>query len=269
LRFPYKAGDTKITGQGKKVAELPATLPNNHWTRNLLLSKEGTLLVSVGSNSNIGENGMDSEKGRAAIHEIDLKTGQSRLYAHGLRNPTGLALEPKTGYIWTTVNERDMLGSDGPPDYLTTVEFGTFYGWPWYYWGKYEDYRTETKRPDLRQYSRRPNYSLGPHTASLGIDFADGAKLGDAFTNGVFVAQHGSWNRVPVSGYKVVYIPFNERGFPDDNARPIDVLTGFLNAKGDAMGRPAGVLVTPDGALLVADDSGNRIWRVSAEATAP
>jgi glucose/arabinose dehydrogenase len=264
LAFPFKPGETRIAAKGSKVVDLPAGAPNNHWARNLLPTEDGTLLVSVGSNSNIGENGMESEKNRAAILEVSPSKKDFRVYAYGLRNPTGLAIEPKSGYFWTTVNERDQLGSDGPPDYLTTIEFGTFYGWPWFYWGKYEDYRTATKRPDLLQYTRRPNYGLGPHTASLGLTFAAGAKLGPQFTNGAFIAQHGSWNRTPPSGYKVVYIPFNERGFPDDAKRPVEVLTGFLDKNGDAKGRPAGVTIASDGSLLVADDSGNRIWRVSA-----
>jgi glucose/arabinose dehydrogenase len=265
LAFPFKVGDTKIAAKGNKIIDLPAGAPNNHWARNVISAPDGkSLFVTVGSNSNIGENGMETEKNRANILQVYPDKKRFTVHAYGLRNPNGLAYEPKSGYLWTTVNERDMLGSDGPPDYLTTVDLGTFYGWPWYFWGGYQDQRVKQTRPDLQQYSKRPNYALGPHTASLGLAFADGAKLGDQYTNGAFVAQHGSWNRVPASGYKVVYIPFNERGFPDDKGKPIDVLSGFLTAKGDAQGRPTGVIVGADGALLVTDDSGNRIWRVSA-----
>lgn len=270
LAFPFKAGDTKITAKGTKIVDLPAGAPNNHWTRNVIAAKDGkSLFVTVGSNSNIGENGMEREKNRANILQIFPDQKRFQIFAYGLRNPNGLAFEPQSGYLWTTVNERDMLGSDGPPDYLTTVDLGTFYGWPWYFWSGYPDERVKQTRPDLQQYSKRPNYALGPHTASLGLAFADGAKLGTNFTRGAFVAQHGSWNRTPASGYKVIYIPFNERGFPDAKAKPVDVLTGFLNAKGDAQGRPTGVVVAADGSLLVTDDSGNRIWRVSAPSTAP
>lgn len=269
VAYPYKAGDTKIAGKGEKIVELPAGAPNNHWARNVIAAPDGkSLFVTVGSNSNIAEGGMDKEKNRAAILQVFPADKNFRPYATGLRNPNGLAYEPKTGYLWTTVNERDMLGSDGPPDYMTTVDLGTFHGWPWYYWGGYIDKRVKQTRPDLRQYTKRPDYALGPHTASLGIAFAGNAKLGEAFANGAFIGQHGSWNRTPVSGYKVIYVPFNDRGFPDAKAKPVDVLSGFLNAKGDAQGRPAGVTVLANGALLVADDSGNRIWRVTAASVA-
>jgi len=264
LAFPYKEGDTKITAKGEKIVPLPAGVPNNHWARNVIASPDKkTLLVTVGSNSNIGENGLKSEEYRANVLEVFPKQKTFRIFTAGLRNPNGLAYEPKTGYLWTTVNERDQLGPDTPPDYLATVDFGGHYGWPWYYW-RLPDNRVQPQRPDLQQYVKKPNYALGPHTASLGLAFAGSAKLGDRFANSAFVGQHGSWNRVPVSGYKVVYIPFNERGFPDAKAKPIDVLTGFLNAKGEAQGRPAGVAIDKGGALLVADDTGNRIWRVSA-----
>jgi glucose/arabinose dehydrogenase len=263
--FPYKSGDLKITAPGQKLMELPAQAPNNHWARNIIASPDGSsLFVTIGSNSNIGENGMASEKDRAQIKQYQFETKQTRIYAYGMRNPNGLAFNPISKTLWTTVNERDMLGSDGPPDYMTTVDFGTFYGWPYYYFGVIEDERVEQRRPDLRQYSKRPDYALGPHVAALGLAFSNGPTLGKAFANGAFVAMHGSWNRVPVSGYKVVYIPFNERGFPIDGAKPQDVLSGFLNKEGDAQGRPAGVVIDKSGALLVADDSGNRIWRVSA-----
>jgi glucose/arabinose dehydrogenase len=266
LAFPYKEGDTKITAKGEKIVPLPAGVPNNHWARNVIASPDKkTLLVTVGSNSNIGENGLKSEEYRANVLEVFPKQKTFRIFTAGLRNPNGLAYEPKTGYLWTTVNERDQLGPDTPPDYLATVDFGGHYGWPWYYW-RLPDNRVQPQRPDLQQYVKKPNYALGPHTASLGLAFAGSAKLGDKFANGAFIGQHGSWNRVPPSGYKVVYIPFNERGFPDAKAKPIDVLTGFLSAKNEAQGRPAGVAIDKSGALLVADDAGNRIWRVSAAA---
>jgi glucose/arabinose dehydrogenase len=267
MAFPFKVGDTQIAAKGDKIIDLPAGSPNNHWARNVISSPDGkSLFVTVGSNSNIGENGLESEKNRANILEVFPKEKRFIVYASGLRNPNGLAYEPKTGYLWTTVNERDMLGSDGPPDYLSTVDFGTFYGWPWFYWGGYIDGRVKPTNMKMQQYSKRPNYALGPHTASLGLAFAGNAKLGEAFKNGAFIGQHGSWNRSPASGYKVIYVPFNERGFAE--GKPIDVLSGFLNAKGEAQGRPAGVIVDRAGALLVADDSGNRIWRVSAAAPA-
>jgi glucose/arabinose dehydrogenase len=263
MAFPFKVGDTQITAKGEKIIDLPAGAPNNHWARNVIAAPDGKVLyVSVGSNSNIGENGLESEKYRANILEVDPKTKSFRVFASGLRNPNGMAIEPKNGYLWATVNERDMLGSDGPPDYLTTVDFATFYGWPWFYWGGYIDHRVQPTDMAKQEYTKRPNYALGSHTASLGLAFADKAKLGAAFANGAFIGQHGSWNRSPPSGYKVIYVPFNERGFAE--GKPVEVLTGFLDKKGDAQGRPAGVIVDSAGALLVADDSGNRIWRVSA-----
>ncbi|MFM7029019.1 MAG: PQQ-dependent sugar dehydrogenase [Chakrabartia sp.] len=264
MAFPFKLGDTKITAKGEKIVPLPASAPNNHWARNVIASPDKkTLLVTVGSNSNIAENGLKSEEYRANVLEVFPKQKTFRIFTAGLRNPNGLAYEPKTGYLWTTVNERDQLGPDIPPDYLATVDFGGHYGWPWYYW-RLPDQRVQPQRPDLQQYVKRPNYALGAHTASLGLAFAGTAKLGPKFANGAFIGQHGSWNRNPPSGYKVIYVPFNDRGFPDDKAKPVDVLTGFLNAKGEAQGRPAGVIVDGAGSLLVADDTGNRIWRVSA-----
>lgn len=264
IAFPYKTGDTKISAKGEKIVPLPASSPNNHWARNVIASPDQkTLLVTVGSNSNIGENGLKSEEYRANVLEVYPKQKTFRIFTAGLRNPNGLAYEPKTGYLWTTVNERDQLGPDTPPDYLATVDFGGHYGWPWFYW-RLPDHRVQPQRPDLQQYVKRPNYALGAHTASLGLAFAGTAKLGPNFANGAFIGQHGSWNRKPPSGYKVIYVPFNDRGFPEAKAKPIEVLTGFLNAKGEAQGRPAGVTIDKTGALLVADDSGNRIWRVTA-----
>ena len=267
VSVPYKTGDLTIATKPEKLIDLPAGVPNNHWARNLIAAPDGSsLFVTIGSNSNIGENGMASEVDRAQIKQYQFATKSTRTYAYGLRNPNGLAYNPISGTLWTTVNERDMLGSDGPPDYLTTVDFGTFYGWPFYYWGGLEDFRVPQVRKDLRQYTKRPDYALGPHVAALGLAFSQTATLGDDYARGAFVAMHGSWNRVPASGYKVVYIPFNERGFPLEGVKPVDVLAGFLTPKGDAQGRPAGVIIDKAGALLVADDSGNRIWRVSAAA---
>jgi glucose/arabinose dehydrogenase len=265
LAFPFKPGDTAIKGKGEKIVDLPATLPNNHWTRNLITGEDGkTLFVAVGSNSNIGENGMESEENRAAILVVYPEKKKFEQYAVGLRNPVGMAYEPVTKSLWVTVNERDMLGSDGPPDYLTNVDFGSIHGWPWFYYRRH-DSRTP-KRPDLEEYVAYPQYALGPHTASLGLTFADKAKLGDRFARGAFIGQHGSWNRSPPSGYKVLFVPFTDKGRPDYTAKPIDVLNGFLNKDGQAQGRPAGVAIDNAGALLVADDSGNRIWRVTAAA---
>lgn len=263
VAFPYALGDTRITAKPEKIIDLPATQPNNHWTRNVIANADGTrLYVTVGSNSNIGENGMDSEQRRAAVLEVDPATKRSRVFAGGLRNPNGLAWEPNSNALWTTVNERDMLGGDTPPDYMTRLEFGDFYGWPWSYWGGYVDRRVEPQRPDLLEYTARPDYALGAHTAPLGLAFAEGAQLGPRFASGAFVGLHGSWNREPLSGYKVIFVPFGANGYP--NGPPVDVLTGFLNEDGEARGRPVGVILDRTGALLVADDVGNKIWRVSA-----
>jgi glucose/arabinose dehydrogenase len=262
LAFPYQPGQTRITAKPEKIVALPGG--GNHWARNLLASPDGRLLyVTVGSASNIGERGMDKEERRAAIWEVYPENKTFRIYAAGLRNPNGLAWEPHRHELWTVVNERDMLGGDGPPDYLTFVDFGGFYGWPYSYWGGYVDRRVDP-RPDLLEYTRRPDYALGPHTAPLGLVFADGAKLGDKFGNGAFVALHGSWNRKPLSGYKVVYVPFDDKGAPVKGAKPADILGGFLDKDQHARGRPAGLALDKTGALLVADDVGNRIWRVSA-----
>jgi glucose/arabinose dehydrogenase len=265
MAYLYKVGDTKIAGPGRKVIDLPAGTPNNHWARNVIASADGTkLYVTVGSNSNIGENGMESEVNRAAVLEIDLKRKDTRIYATGLRNPNGLAYEPKSGALWVSVNERDQLGADVPPDYMTAVDFGANYGWPNAYWGGYEDLRVEPRVLDQLQYFRRPDYALGPHTASLGLAFSPGPALGAAFANGVFVAQHGSWNRSPPSGYKVLFVPFGDDGYPAKAGKRIDVLTGFLNKDGDAQGRPVDVIFDKTGALLVTDDAGGRVWRVTA-----
>lgn len=262
LRFPYKTGDARITAKGEKIIALPGG--GNHWARNVIASPDGKrLFVTVGSSSNVAEKGLGAEKNRATILEVDPNRNWYRVYASGLRNPIGLGFEPHSGRLWTVVNERDMLGSDGPPDYMTAVDLGDQFGWPWYYWGGYPDNRVEPKRPDLAEYVKRPDYALGAHTASLGLHFASDAKLGPTFADGAFIGQHGSWNRVPVSGYKVVFVPFAANGFPVKGVKPVDVLTGFLNADGKAQGRPVGVITDQTGALLVADDVGNVIWRVS------
>lgn len=267
IRFPFKVGETKIAGRGEKVVDLPGG--GNHWTRDVVLSPEGrTLMVSVGSASNIAENGLDIEKNRAAILEVDPERKTMRIFASGLRNPVGMAVHPTARRLWTVVNERDLLGSDMPPDYLTQVDIGAFYGWPWSYWGGHVDKRVRPERPDLLEYTARPDYALGAHVAPLGLSFAQDMRLGERFADGAFVGLHGSWNRVPPSGYKVVFVPFGARGLPVKDARPVDVLTGFLDAKGQAQGRPVGVTADATGALLVADDVGNVIWRVSG-ATAP
>jgi glucose/arabinose dehydrogenase len=262
LRFPYRPGETKITAKGESVMRLPGdTGGMGHWTRNIVASADGTkLYVAVGSSTNIADNGMAAEEGRAAIHELDLPSGRSRIWASGLRNPVGMDWNPVTGELWTVVNERDMLGSDVPPDYLTSVEFGGFYGWPWYYWRGYVDKRVPQPETDMREYMTRPVYALGPHTASLGLAFSDGRTLGPRFVEGAFIGQHGSWNRSPPSGYKVVFVPFKQ-GKPA--GLPVDVLSGFLSTDGKARGRPVGIAPDGKGALLVADDVGNVIWRVA------
>jgi glucose/arabinose dehydrogenase len=270
IAYPYKAGQTEISAKPERIMDLPAQFPNNHWARNLLYDpKENMLYVSIGSNSNIAENDPATEKDRAQIKQYNLKTKETTIFGYGLRNPTGLAFNPTTGTLWTSVNERDMLGSDGPPDYLTSVTFGTFYGWPYFYWGQNEDRRVVQNHMELKQYSKRPDYALGPHVAALGVAFSPGNALGGAYARGMFVAEHGSWNRVPKSGYRVVFVPFNERGFPVDKAKPVDVLSGFLSKdEKSTSGRPASVAFDATGMLLVADDSGNTIWRVTPKRVA-
>jgi len=261
MRFPYEDGATEITAEGEKIADLPAGPLNLHWVKNIVASPDGAkLYASVGSNSNLGERGMENEEGRAAIHEIDLAAGTSRLFATGLRNPVGLAFHPDSGALWTSVNERDELGSDLVPDYMTTVKDGGFYGWPYSYYGDHLDPRAQPQRPDLVAKAIVPDYALGPHTASLGLAFYDGTLLPERYRGGAFVGQHGSWNRRPPSGYKVIFVPFAD-GRPAGT--PQDVLTGFLSEAGDAYGRPVGVVIDKNGALLVADDVGNTVWRVT------
>jgi glucose/arabinose dehydrogenase len=262
VKFPYQEGQTSITAKGVKVMDLPAGI-NHHWTKNVVASPDGKhLYVSVGSNSNVGENGMDKEDGRAAIWEYTRATGKARVFATGLRNPVGMAFQPQSGALWTAVNERDELGNDLVPDYMTSVKEGAFYGWPYSYYGQNVDTRIEPQNPDLVAKAVVPDYALGAHTASLGLAFYT-ADLMPAFKNGALVGQHGSWNRKPYAGYKLVYVPFTD-GKP--NGPPQDVLTGFLSPTGQAYGRPVGVAVDKAGAILLADDVGNMVWRISPAA---
>ena len=262
LRFPYAQGQTRIEQPGSKLTDLPAGL-NHHWTKNLIASRDGSkLYATVGSNSNVGENGLEIEQGRAAIWEIDTVTGQGRVFASGLRNPNGLGWEPQSGRLWTVVNERDELGNDLVPDYLTSVEDGAFYGWPWSYFGQHVDARVQPPRPDMVAKARVPDYALGSHVAPLGLAFSDGRMLNGSLASGAFIGQHGSWNRKPLAGYKVVFVPF-AGGRP--SGPPQDILTGFVSADGEAQGRPVGVALDGQGALLVADDVGNTVWRVARQ----
>ncbi len=263
VAFPYRQGAIRIDAPPRRIADLPAGR-NHHWTKSLVANADGSrLYVGVGSNSNIAEHGLEEEVNRAAILEVDPATGATRVFAAGLRNPVGIDWNPDTGALWAAVNERDEMGSDVPPDYMTSVQPGGFYGWPWSYWGRNVDRRVKPIRTDMVARALTPDYGLGPHTGSLGLTFSKGARLGPALASGAFIGQHGSWNRNPRSGYKVIFVPF-ESGKPSD--MPIDILTGFLNEKGEAMGRPVGVQIARDGSLLVADDVGNTIWRVSAPA---
>lgn len=263
VTFPYKNGETTIKAEPTKLIDLPGLPLNHHWTKNILASEDGSkLYVTVGSNSNVGENGMDIEKDRAAILEVDIQAKTYRIYASGLRNPNGLAWESETKQLWTVVNERDEIGSDLVPDYLTSVQENGFYGWPYSYYGQHVDHRVQPQNPELVAKAIKPDYALGSHTASLGLADAKGNNLGAQYAQGMFIGQHGSWNRRPYSGYKVIFVPFSG-GKPSGES--IDVITGFIDANGDAQGRPVGVLVQKTGSLLVADDVGNAIWRVSAQ----
>ncbi len=263
LSFPYRSGDTVITAPGTKLLDLPGGPVNHHWTKNLLASTDGSkLYVSVGSNSNVGERGMMLEEGRAAIWEVQVDSGAHRVFASGLRNPVGMAWDAAGQVLWTVVNERDELGSDLVPDYLSSVQDSGFYGWPYSYFGQNLDTRVEQSQPALVATALVPDYALGPHTASLGLARSAGGKLPAAFADGMFIGQHGSWNRRPHSGYKVIFVPF-QNGKPA--GAPLDVLSGFLSEAGEARGRPVGVAIDARGALLVADDVGNVIWRVSAK----
>jgi len=261
LRFPYVDGETRITAPGTRLLELPAGPIDHHWTKSLTASPDGRMLyVGIGSNSNITENGLAAERGRADIWEVDRATGFSRTYATGLRNPTGLAFEPASGKLWAVVNERDELGPDLVPDYLTSVQPGAFYGWPYSYWGDHLDPRVKPQRPDLVARAVVPDYGLSSHVAPLGLAFYEGGALPASYRGGAFVSEHGSWDRDPLNGYKVVFVPFRD-GRPDGKAQ--DVVTGFLDGHGHARGRPVGVAFDKAGDLLLADDLGDTVWRIS------
>lgn len=265
LRFNYRDGQTRISQPGAKVIDLPAGPINYHWTKNLVASPDGTkLYIAVGSNSNVVENGMEKEAGRAAIWELNRETGEHRVFAQGLRNPVGMTWVSYDDRLWTAVNERDELGGDLVPDYMTSVQDGGFYGWPYSYYGQHVDERVEPPAPELVKQAIKPDYALGPHTASLGLTYSDNKDSLQHYGRGMFIGQHGSWNRDPRSGYKVVFVPFHE-GKPA--GMPQDVLTGFLNEQGEAMGRPVGVIFDMQGDLLVADDVGNTVWRVKGSDT--
>ncbi len=260
LRFTYSDGAMRLTGQGEKIVDLPAGARNHHWTKNIIASPDGSkLYVTVGSNSNVGENGMAEEKGRAAIWEVDPATKTHRIFASGLRNPNGMFFT-QSGQLWTAVNERDEIGGDLVPDYITSVRDGGFYGWPYSYFGQHVDARVTPPRPDLVAKAISPDYAVGAHTGSLGLTFSTGANLGLGLAHGAFVSQHGSWNRKPFSGYRVIFVPFQD---DRPSGSPRELLTGFLTEDGKAQGRPVGVAIDKRGGLLVADDVGNAIWRVS------
>jgi glucose/arabinose dehydrogenase len=264
LKFTYTAGATSIAQPGVKVTDLPAGTINHHWTKNIIATPDGSkLYATTGSNSNAGENGIDAEAGRAAIYEIDRATGTKRVFASGLRNPNGMAWAPGTNVLWTVANERDELGNDLVPDYLTSVTEGAFYGWPWSYYGQHVDDRVKPARPDMVAKAIPPDYALGAHVAALGLVAATQTALPEPFSNGMFIGEHGSWNRKPPVGYKVVFVPF-ANGKP--SGMPVDVLTGFVDEHGDAHGRPVGVAIDAKGALLVADDVGNAVWRATGAA---
>jgi glucose/arabinose dehydrogenase len=263
VKYPYKDGDTKITAEGTMLTELPGGPIDHHWTKSLVASQDGsTLYAGVGSNSNITENGIEAERDRASVWQIDRATGRHRIFASGLRNPNGLSFEPQSGALWAVVNERDELGPDLVPDYMTSVKDGAFYGWPYSYYGQHVDPRVMPQRPDLVAKAIAPDYALSSHVAPLGMAFYTGDSLPQAYRGGAFVGEHGSWNRDPLNGYKVVFVPFN--GQPNGMAQ--DVVTGFLNSDNQARGRPVGLAVDKSGALLIADDVGNTVWRVTAAA---
>ncbi|HEY0290881.1 MAG TPA: sorbosone dehydrogenase family protein [Hansschlegelia sp.] len=261
VSVPYKDGDTEISAKPEKLVDLPGGPINHHWTKDLVAGKDGAkLYATVGSNSNAAENGIEAETNRAAVLEVDIASKQARLFASGLRNPNGPSWQPDSGALWVAVNERDELGPDLVPDYMTSVKDGGFYGWPYSYYGAHVDDRVKPERPDLVAKAIVPDYALGPHTASLGLTFNTGGLFPERYRNGAFVGQHGSWNRKPQSGYKVIFVPFKD-GKP--SGPPEDVLTGFLNGDDEAQGRPVGVAIDKAGALLVADDVGNKVWRVT------
>jgi glucose/arabinose dehydrogenase len=261
VKYPYKPGDTKITAPGETLTQLPGGPIDHHWTKSLTASPDGSLLyVGVGSNSNITENGMEAEKNRAAILEVDRATGRFRIFAGGLRTPNGQTIEPQSGALWAAVNERDEIGPDLVPDYMTSVKDGAFYGWPYSYYGQHVDPRVQPQRPDLVAKAIQPDYALSSHVAPLGLAFYTGTNLPESYRNGAFVGEHGSWNRQQLNGYKVVFVPFNN-GKPSGMAQ--DVVTGFLDGNNKARGRPVGLAVDKSGALLIADDVGNTVWRVT------
>ncbi|MFC7611065.1 PQQ-dependent sugar dehydrogenase [Pseudoroseomonas aestuarii] len=259
MRFSYRDGQTEASGPPVHVADLPSAI-NHHWTKAMTASADGRFLyVGIGSNSNITERGMEAEVGRAMVWQIDAQTGAHRPYATGLRNPTALTIQPGTGQLWAVVNERDEIGPDLVPDYLTSVREGGFYGWPYSYWGQNVDMRVQPQDPEKVAAAIRPDYSLGAHVAALGVAFSNPA-MGEAFADGVFVGEHGSWNRNVPTGYRVVFVPFRD-GQPA--GAPVDFVSGFLNGEGRARGRPVGVSVDPRGALIVADDLSNTVWRIT------
>jgi len=264
MKFHYTPGAKQISGAGTKVTDLPGGERNHHWTKNIIASKDGSkIYATVGSNSNVAENGMEAEQGRAAIWEVDVATGEKQLFATGLRNPNGMAWEPANDTLWTVANERDELGDDLVPDYLTSVKQGAFYGWPYSYYGQHVDERVQPPRPDLVSKAIPPDYALGAHVAALGLTYGGDTALPGNLENGMFIGEHGSWNREVPAGYKVVFVPF-QNGEP--KGMPVDVLTGFVSQKGEAWGRPVGVALDKHGALLVADDVGNTIWRAAGAA---
>jgi glucose/arabinose dehydrogenase len=267
IAFKYALGDTKITGPGVRLTDLPAGDINHHWTKSLAASLNGAkLYVGVGSNSNITENGFDAEQGRAAIYEVDRQTGAKRIYASGTRNPTNLAVEPKSGRLFAVVNERDEIGPDLVPDYLTSIREGGFYGWPYSYWGQHVDVRVHPQKPEMVAKAIKPDYGLSSHVATLGLAFSQGETLGPAFAHGIFVGEHGSWDRNPLNGYQVIFVPL-VNGLPAGD--PVPVVTGFLGAdKKTVRGRPVGVTLDRTGSLLIADDVGNVVWRVTAARSA-
>ena len=262
VRVHYTPGALRITERPSRFVGLPGGRINHHWTKSLVASPDGSkLYVGVGANSNAAERGMAVEEERAAILEIDMRTGAHRIFAAGLRNPVGMSFRRESGALWTAVNERDELGSDLVPDYMTSVRDGAFYGWPYSYFGSHVDTRVKPQRPDLVAKAVVPDYALGPHTASLGFEFSRPGVMPSSMQNGAFVGQHGSWNRKPMSGYRVIYVPFTGA---QPSGPPVEVLTGFIDSKGEARGRPVGVALDRQGALLVADDVGNTVWRVRA-----
>jgi glucose/arabinose dehydrogenase len=267
VRYPYQEGQTSITAPGTKLTDLPGGPIDHHWTKSLLASPDGSkLYVGVGSNSNITENGIQAEYERAAVWEVDRASGAHRIFASGLRNPTGLAWEPETRKLWAVVNERDEIGPDLVPDYLTSVRDGGFYGWPYSYYGQHLDPRVQPQRPDLVATAIAPDYALSSHVAPLGVVMYTGTGLPASYRGGAFVSEHGSWDRSPLNGYKVVFVPFSG-GRPSGQAQ--DVVTGFLDANNNARGRPVGLAVDRSGALLIADDLANIVWRVSSKGSEP